>query len=372
MTSKSATPSGSQRERAPGGWARVWPDNAAALLAVLTKPWPAEAMALDLDLWVDRVNHGGEAMPGRRCLASRWGVGERTARTVIDRWRESSPVALYASGGPGPRPAEGPAGGPAEGPALSATMPMDTAPDLGNRPAEGPATRPAEGPASVPGLFGNMQPVGIVEAPQTTDIQTAEKPKKQRAKVKAGTVTDEEVVAILAEMHAVLLPYYPGSKPLMLSGQRKKILFALDALAEMSAETGVSARDLFIGGFRYMADGKQGYWQRRLKMPSEWYSIACRAEMAKENAQNGLAAAAATYIPTADEALDAVLEVGCAEAEARYPAAARAIRQAFDFEMGGNLARMRAPKDPDRMRAAWAAGYAKYLTPKPALSLVAR
>jgi hypothetical protein len=79
---------------------------------------------------------------------------------------------------------------------------------------------------------------------------------------------------------------------------------------------------------------------------------------------------AARYIPTADEALDAVLEVGCAEAEARYPAAARAIRQAFDFEMGGNLARMRNPKDPDRMRAAWSAGYAKYLTPK--LALVAR
>ena len=370
MTSKSATPSGSQRERAPGGWARVWPDNAAALLAVLTKPWPAEAMALDLDLWVDRVNHGGEAMPGRRCLASRWGVGERTARTVIDRWRESSPVALYASGGPGPRPAEGPAGGPAEGPALSATMPMDTAPDLGNRPAEGPATRPAEGPASVPGLFGNMQPVGIVEAPQTTDIQTAEKPKKQRAKVKAGTVTDEEVVAILAEMHAVLLPYYPGSKPLTLAGQRKRILFALDALAEMSGETGRPARDLLLAGWRFMAECNNGYWQRAFPSPSRWYEVGCQAEKIRTMADGALQMEAARYVPTAEEALDALLEVGCAEAEARYPAAARAIRQAFDFEMGGNLARMRAPKDPDRMRAAWAAGYAKYLTPK--LSLVAR
>jgi len=85
MTSKSATPSGSQSTRAPGGWARCWADNVEAHLQDLPKPWPSTAMLLDLDLWVDRVNHGGQAMPGRRCLAARWGVGERAARTVIDR-----------------------------------------------------------------------------------------------------------------------------------------------------------------------------------------------------------------------------------------------------------------------------------------------
>lgn len=372
MTIKSATPNGSQRERAPGGWARVWPDNAAALLAVLTKPWPAEAMTLDLDLWVDRVNHGGEPMPGRRCLAARWGVGERTARTVIDRWRESSPVALYASGGPAPRPAECPAEGPAPRPAPAATMPIDSVSDAGNRPAERPAPRPAEGPAAVPGLFEKLQPVAIVAAPQTADMQTADKTKKTRAKAKPGTVSDEEVSEILAEMHAVLLPYYPSSKPPTISAQRNRIAFALNTLAEMSRETGRPARHLLIAGFRFMADGNKGYWQRAFPVPSKWYEVGCQAEKVKNHAEAALQLEAATYIPSADEALDAVLEVGCADAEARYPAAARAIRQAFDFSMGGDLARMRAPKDPQKMRAAWASGFTRYLSPPPALALVSR
>jgi hypothetical protein len=329
-------------------------------------------MLLDLDLWVDRVNHGGQAMPGRRCLASRWGVGERTARTVIDRWREASPVALYASGGPAPRPAEGPAEGPATRPASSATMSMDSGSDVQNRPAEGPAPRPAEGPAAVPGLFEKLQPVAIAAAPQTTDIQTADKTKKTRAKAKPGTVSDEEVSAILAEMHAVLLPYYPSSKPPTISAQRNRIAFALNTLAEMSRETGRPARHLLIAGFRFMADENKGYWQRAFPVPSKWYEVGCQAEKVKSHAEAALQLEAATYIPTADEALDAVIEVGCSGAEQRYPAGARCIRQTFDYAMGGDLNRMRNHPDPAKVRARWSAGYAKYLTPKPTLALVAR
>jgi hypothetical protein len=214
--------------------------------------------------------------------------------------------------------------------------------------------------------------MGIVAAPQTSDIQTADKTKKTRAKAKPGTVSDEEVSAILAEMHAVLLPYYPSSKPPTISAQRNRIAFALNTLAEMSRETGRPARHLLIAGFRFMADENKGYWQRAFPVPSKWYEVGCQAEKVKSHAEAALQLEAATYIPTADEALDAVIEVGCSGAEARYPAAARAIRQTFDFEMSGDLARMRNHPDPAKVRARWSAGYAKYLTPKPTLALVAR
>ena len=362
MTIKSATPSGSQRERAPSGerpWFKADIDDWGIVRDLLPRPWPARLCALDLRYMEARERFCKTARDGQTVLQARWGLSATAVKKHLRAFAALTEDAAVPMGCP--EGAHGvPMGCPSE--PHQADILADEVPMGCPEGAHGV-------PMGCPDPVENAQQVALLEAPKR-ESETEIKKTKAKAKVKPGTVTDEEVVAILAEMHEVLLPYYSGSKPLMLSAQRKKILFALDALAEMSAETGVSARALFIGGFRYMADGKQGYWQRRLKMPSEWYSIACRAEMAKENAQNGLAAAAATYIPTAHEALDAVLEVGCAEAEARYPAAARAIRQAFDFEMGGNLARMRNPKDPDRMRAAWAAGYAKYLTPK--LALVAR
>ncbi len=300
-----------------------------AHLQGLPKPWPSTAMLLDLDLWVDRVNHGGQAMPGRRCLASRWGVGERTARTVIDRWREASPVALYASGGPAPRP--------------------------------------AEGPASVPGLFGNMQPVGIVEAPQTTDIQTSDKNTSKPAKAGGGA---EEVCAdLLKAMHAIALEHDPKARLQRVTTHETRIARTLKGVAKEAKAAGKAPAELILDGWRWWWANPRAYLREQYPGAAA-YPIVLQAEKVLKYASAWAEVEAARYVPTADEALDAVLEVGCAEAEARYPAAARAIRQAFDFEMGGNLARMRNPKDPDRMRAAWSAGYAKYLTPK--LALVAR
>ena len=262
------------------GWCKASAWALGEVLAGLPRPMSRAAMVLDLDFMVDRRKMTGEPVPGVRLLSRRWGVGVKAARLAVEAWRRDSLVGRAEVEGHGEGHGEGHAQGHGEGHALSATMPMDSASLAQEGHAQGHGEGHAQGHSEGTPVVQEVLFTGIVEASQTTDIQTSEKPKKQRAKAKAGTVTDEEVVAILAEMHAVLLPYYSGSKPLMLSGQRKKILFALDALAEMSAETGVSARDLFIGGFRYMADGKQGYWQRRLKMPSEWYSIACRAEMA--------------------------------------------------------------------------------------------
>jgi hypothetical protein len=369
MTIKSATPSGSQSTRAPGGWARCWADNVEAHLQGLPKPWPSTAMTLDLDLWVDRVNHGGQTMPGRRCLASRWGVGERTARTVIDRWRECSPVAVYAPEGPATRPAEGPAEGPATRPASAATMPMDSGSDVQNRPAEGPATRPAEGPAAVPGLFENLQPVGIVEAPQTSDIQTSDKSKNTRVK-RAGW-TDDQVKQVLNEMHAIELRHNASARPPSFATQAERIRAAAYSLKDLCKETGRPARELIISAWEWWWSNPNPFCRDTYR-GAEGYKTCLRPKNCKGYAENGLTLQAAKYIPTADEALDAVIEVGCSGAEARYPAAARAIRQTFDFEMSGDLNRMRNHPDPAKVRARWSAGYAKYLTPKPALALVAR
>ena len=331
MTIKSATPSGSQSTRAPGGWARCWADNVEAHLQGLPKPWPSTAMTLDLDLWVDRVNHGGQTMPGRRCLASRWGVGERTARTVIDRWRECSPVAVYAP--------------------------------------EGPATRPAEGPAAVPGLFENLQPVGIVEAPQTSDIQTSDKSKNTRVK-RAGW-TDDQVKQVLNEMHAIELRHNASARPPSFATQAERIRAAAYSLKDLCKETGRPARELIISAWEWWWSNPNPFCRDTYR-GAEGYKTCLRPKNCKGYAENGLTLQAAKYIPTADEALDAVIEVGCSGAEARYPAAARAIRQTFDFEMSGDLNRMRNHPDPAKVRARWSAGYAKYLTPKPTLALVAR
>jgi hypothetical protein len=354
------------------GWCKASAWALGEVLAGLPRPMSRAAMVLDLDFMVDRRKMTGEPVPGVRLLSRRWGVGVKAARLAVEAWRRDSLVGRAEVEGHGEGHAQGHAQGHGEGHALSATMPMgSTSPEQ-----EGHAQGHGEGHAQghIEGTPVAQEPLfmGIVAAPQTSDIQTADKTKKTRAKAKPGTVSDEEVSAILAEMHAVLLPYYPSSKPPTISAQRNRIAFALNTLAEMSRETGRPARHLLIAGFRFMADENKGYWQRAFPVPSKWYEVGCQAEKVKSHAEAALQLEAATYIPTADEALDAVIEVGCSGAEQRYPAGARCIRQTFDYAMGGDLNRMRNHPDPAKVRARWSAGYAKYLTPKPALALVAR
>jgi len=162
MNSKSATPSGSQRARAPGGWMKASAEAVRDLLSGLPQPWSTPAMLLDLDAHADREAHTGEPMPGRRALAARWGVGERVARTVIDRWHAEGPV-----GSARHRPAAAPGGVPPRtlrcrwmARRLTKTVPRPSRP-----PSRGVSRYPSRGSLRTSVLMR------LLRAPQTTDYR---------------------------------------------------------------------------------------------------------------------------------------------------------------------------------------------------------
>jgi len=230
---------------------------------------------------------------------------------------------------------------------------------------EGHAQGHAEGtPVAQEPLF-----MGIVAAPQTSDIQTSDKSKNTRAK-RAGW-TDDQVQQVLNEMHAIELKHSPIANRPSFAVQAERVRAAAYSLKDLCKETGRPARELIISAWEWWWSNPNPFCRDTYR-GAEGYKTCLRPKNCKGYAENGLTLQAAKYIPTADEALDAVIEVGCSGAEARYPAAARAIRQTFDFEMSGDLNRMRNHPDPAKVRARWSAGYAKYLTPKPTLALVAR
>ncbi len=81
MTIKSATPSGSQRERV-----LVDLDTLRAYINRQPLPLDPALCALALDLELKSCGYDGSKMPGRHFLAKAWGIGERQARTIIDAW----------------------------------------------------------------------------------------------------------------------------------------------------------------------------------------------------------------------------------------------------------------------------------------------
>ncbi len=103
--------------------AEAWP-----LLEHYPRPWPEEICRLDLAVLLDRATHPTcpEPLPGRRALAARWGVSDRTARRLLGELGEE-----------GPRPASVPR--------VSRECPASVPPDDGRTP-EGAANCPASVP----------------------------------------------------------------------------------------------------------------------------------------------------------------------------------------------------------------------------------
>jgi len=275
------------------GWCKASAWALGEVLAGLPRPMSRAAMVLDLDFMVDRRKMTGEPVPGVRLLSRRWGVGVKAARLAVEAWRRDSLVGRAEVEGHGEGHAQGHAQGHGEGHALSATMPMgSTSPEQEGHAqghGEGHAQGHAEGtPVAQEPLF-----MGIVAAPQTSDIQTADKTKKTRAKVKPVGLDPEELSAIVAEMHAVIAPHYPKARQPAPSSHRREIEFALRVLGELSADTGRSPRDLLLIGWRYMVDGTR-YWRDNLALASEFYSIACTEDKCVKNARAGLEREAGT------------------------------------------------------------------------------
>jgi len=66
-----------------------WP----AIVEAMQKPWPIEAVYLDLRWWADQEAMGRTKRPGRPALRARWGWSDRTARNAMKdgaKWERSS------------------------------------------------------------------------------------------------------------------------------------------------------------------------------------------------------------------------------------------------------------------------------------------
>lgn len=305
-------------------------------------PWHTAAIDLDVAFMEARLRFQRIAPDPAPALAARWGVARTTA------WRRTRHMSMTVE----------PSRNDVQQAATTEPLPAHVLADDCNSSAtecNHSATQPA-----------TMTPVtmfsGPVEREQEGDKNTS-KP------AKAGGGAEEVCADLLKAMHAIALEHDPKARLQRVTTHETRIARTLKGVAKEAKAAGKAPAELILDGWRWWWANPRAYLREQYPGAAA-YPIVLQAEKVLKYASAWAEVEAARYVPTADEALDAVLEVGCADAEARYPAAARAIRQAFDFEMGGNLARMRNPKDPDRMRAAWSAGYAKYLTPK--LALVAR
>lgn len=308
----------------------------------LPAPWHAAAIDLDVAFLEARLRFQRIAPDPAPALAARWGVarttawrrtrhmlaGDATARNDVQQAATAEPVVEQVL-----------------------AVECNTDATACNQGATEPAT---------------MTPVAMFSAPVERE---EEGDKKTKTRAKRAGWSDEQVQQVLSEMHAIALQHNPAARPPNFGTFAPKVRAAAASLRDLAKDSGLTGRELIIAAWSW-------WWVnpnekvRETRRGAEGYTTCLRPVNCPVYAEMWLAREAEKYVPTADEALDAVLEVGCSGAEARYPAAARAIRQAFDYEMYGDLARMRAPKDPAKMRAAWVAGYTKHLTPK--LSLVAR
>lgn len=264
MTIKSATPSGSQRERAPSGerpWFKADIDDWGIVRDLLPRPWPARLCALDLRYMEARERFCKTARDGQTVLQARWGLSATAVKKHLRAFAAATEVEAVPMGCP-----EG-----AHGVPMGCPEPVE-----------------------------NAQQVALLEAPKRESESETEsnKIKKSRSKVKPAGLTPEELAAIVAEMHAVIAPHYPKARPPAPSSHRKEIEFALRCLAELSMDTGRPARDLLLIGWRYMVEGSR-YWRDKLALASEFYSIACTEDKCVKNARAGLEreAAAAPVAP---------------------------------------------------------------------------
>ena len=59
----------------------------------IPRPWPREAVYMDLRWWDDQEAQGRAKRPGRAALCQRWGWTDRTARNAMkdgEKWERSS------------------------------------------------------------------------------------------------------------------------------------------------------------------------------------------------------------------------------------------------------------------------------------------
>lgn len=306
-------------------------------------PWHSAAIDLDVAFMEARLRFQRIAPDPAPALAARWGVARTTA------WRRTRHM---LAGHETPRNDAQPAA-TAE-PVVAHVLAVECNTD---------ATACNQGATEA----ATMSPVALFSAP----VEGEQEGDKNTIKpAKAGGVSLDDIQSMLDEMHAIAKAVDPSARRQGAKGLAPAVMRTLKFLAPTARATNTTTRAIIIELWRWWwSDDNK--WLRERRPGAKSYTTMfrpCNVETYLVDSDNWRAA---RYIPTADEALDAVLEVGCAAAEQRYPAGAKAIRQTFDYAMGGDLARMRSPKDPAKMRSAWASGLTKYLN-APALALVSR
>lgn len=344
-------PEGQALEDAPEAyWFKCDMDAWALVRDLLPRPWPVALCMQDLRYLEARERYRRAARDGQTALQVRWGVSASTVKRYLAAARAKA------------------------GPALD--QPWTKAePSEPHQHAIADDERTSPGPAldqpwtkAEPVASENPQQVQLLEAPKSeseTEKQNTNKP------AKAGGVSLDDIQSMLDEMHAIAKAVDPGARRQSAEELAPAVLRTLKDLAPLAKSRKTTTRAIIIDIWQWWWNGDNP-WYRENRRAGVGYTTLFRPANARKYLTESQGWRDARYIPTADEALDAVIEVGCSGAEARYPAAARAIRQTFDFEMSGDLARMRNHPDPAKVRARWSAGYAKYLTPKPTLALVAR
>jgi len=391
MTIKSATPSGSQRARAPASgderpWFKADIDAWAIVRDLLPRPWPARLCAMDLRYMEARERFCRTSRDGQTVLQARWGLSATAVKKHLRAFAALSDDGSVPMGCP--EGAHGvPMGCPSDPhqhevigdevpmgcPEGAHGVPMGCPSDphqhevIGDEVPMGCPEGAHGVPMGCPEPVENAQQTLILEAPKS---ESESESKNTIKPAKAGGVSLEDIQAMLDEMHAIAKAVEPRARRQSAEELAPAVLRTLKDLAPLAKSRKTTTRALIIDIWQWWWNGDNP-WYRENRRAGVGYTTLFRPANARKYLTESQGWQDARYIPTADEALDAVLEVGCGAAEQRYPAGAKAIRQTYDYAMGGDLARMRAPKDPAKMRAAWSAGFTKYLS-APALALVSR
>ena len=326
------------------------------------KPFPEEDAALDFEHLTRCAIHRGHEMPSARALAARWGWSADKADRLARRLRKpGDPLPLRSRAEVVRRSC----GGDAE--VVRQSEPENVGPIVPECGGDAEVVRRSCG-GDAEHVAGNEPVQALLLAPKNQEENNQEEHTSKPAKAGGGA---EEVCAdLLKAMHAIALEHDPKARLQRVTTHETRIARTLKGVAKEAKAAGKSPAELILDGWRWWWANPRAYLREQYPGAAA-YPIVLQAEKVLKYAAAWAEVEAARYIPTADEALDAVIEVGSKAAGARYPAVAHVISEVFVQIMGARLEKMRENPQQERMRAVWRTAYDSRVT-RPALSLVAR
>lgn len=249
MTIKSATPSGSQRERAPTGerpWFKADIDDWGIVRDLLPRPWPARLCALDLRYMEARERFCKTARDGQTVLQARWGLSATAVKKHLRAFAALTEDAAVPMGCP--ERAHGVPMGCLSEP-HQADIPADEVPMGCPEGAHGV-------PMGCPEPVENAQQVALLEPPKR-ESETESETENTSKPAKAGL----DLQALLNEMHAVELAVRPKALPPRLSSHEKAMRRTIEGLKQRAREDGTTPVELMMAAWRWWWSCAEG-WHR--------------------------------------------------------------------------------------------------------------